>query len=67
MNAAVGIIGVGWVGASVAISALHAGVANELLLSDVRGDVAEDDAERAAVEQSAGVLRKASASVVSMD
>ena len=35
MNASVGIIGIGWVGASVAISALHGGVANELLLSDV--------------------------------
>ena len=44
MNASVGIIGIGWVGASVAISALHAGVANELLLSDVRADVAERQA-----------------------
>ena len=44
MNASVGIIGIGWVGASVAISALHAGVANELLLSDVRADVAEGEA-----------------------
>lgn len=44
MNAAVGIIGIGWVGASVAISALHAGVASELLLSDVRADVAEGEA-----------------------
>ncbi|MDQ3997571.1 MAG: L-lactate dehydrogenase [Gemmatimonadota bacterium] len=44
MKASVGIIGIGWVGASVAISALHAGVANELLLSDVRGDVAEGEA-----------------------
>jgi L-lactate dehydrogenase len=44
VNAAVGIIGVGWVGASVAISALHAGVASELLLSDVRADVAEGEA-----------------------
>lgn len=44
MNASVGIIGVGWVGASVAISALHAGVAGELLLSDVRADVAEGEA-----------------------
>jgi L-lactate dehydrogenase len=44
VNASIGIIGVGWVGASVAISALHAGVANELLLSDVRADVAEGEA-----------------------
>ncbi len=44
MNASVGIVGIGWVGASVAISALHAGVANELLLSDVRREVAEGEA-----------------------
>jgi L-lactate dehydrogenase len=44
VNASVGIIGVGSVGASVAISALHTGVANELLLSDVRADVAEGEA-----------------------
>ena len=40
----VGIIGTGWVGSSVAISTLHAGVANELLLSDLRGEVAEGEA-----------------------
>ena len=40
----VGIIGTGWVGASVAISTLHQGVANELVLCDVRGDVAEGEA-----------------------
>jgi L-lactate dehydrogenase len=44
VNASVGIIGVGWVGASVAISTLHAGVASELLLCDVRADVAEGEA-----------------------
>jgi L-lactate dehydrogenase len=44
VKASVGIIGVGWVGASVAISALHAGVASELLLADVRADVAEGEA-----------------------
>lgn len=44
MNASVGIIGVGWVGASVAISALHTGVANELLLSDVRAELAAGEA-----------------------
>ena len=40
----VAIIGTGWVGASVAISTLHAGVADELLLSDARADVAEGEA-----------------------
>ena len=44
MNASVGIVGTGWVGSSVAISTLHAGVANELLLADVRGEVAEGEA-----------------------
>ena len=34
----------GWVGSSVAISALHAGVASELLLADARADVAEGEA-----------------------
>ena len=32
----VGIIGMGWVGSSIAISALHAGVAQELWLNDRR-------------------------------
>lgn len=40
----VAIIGIGWVGASVAISTLHAGVADELLLTDARADVAEGEA-----------------------
>jgi L-lactate dehydrogenase len=40
----VGIVGVGAVGSSVAISTLHAGVANELLLSDAREAVAEGEA-----------------------
>lgn len=40
----VGIVGTGWVGSSVAISTLHAGVAGELLLSDARGEVAEGEA-----------------------
>jgi L-lactate dehydrogenase len=44
MNARVGIVGVGWVGASVAISTLHAGVAGELLLSDLRAELAEGEA-----------------------
>jgi L-lactate dehydrogenase len=34
----------GWVGTSVAISTLHAGVAGEVLLNDVRTDVAEGEA-----------------------
>jgi len=40
----VGILGTGWVGASVAISILHSGFASELLLSDVKFDVAEGEA-----------------------
>jgi L-lactate dehydrogenase len=40
----IGIIGMGWVGASVAISTLQAGVAQELLLNDARGDLAEGEA-----------------------
>lgn len=40
----VAIIGTGWVGASVAISTLHSGVADELLLTDARQDVAEGEA-----------------------
>jgi L-lactate dehydrogenase len=40
----VGIIGTGWVGPSVAISTLHSGAADELLLSDVRAELAEGEA-----------------------
>ena len=40
----VGMLGTGWVGASVAISILHSGFASELLLSDVKSDVAEGEA-----------------------
>jgi len=40
----VGIIGTGWVGSSVAISTLHAGLAQELLLHDVRTAIAEGEA-----------------------
>lgn len=40
----IGIIGMGWVGTSVAISVLHAGTASELLLNDIRKDVAEGEA-----------------------
>ena len=44
MKRTVAIIGTGWVGSSIAISTLHSGVADELLLHDVRADVAEGDA-----------------------
>lgn len=40
----VGILGTGWVGTSVAISVLHGGFVNALLLSDVRAEVAEGEA-----------------------
>jgi L-lactate dehydrogenase len=40
----IGIIGTGWVGASVAISTLHAGIAHELLLHDIKSEVAEGEA-----------------------
>lgn len=44
MRRRVGIIGTGWVGSSVAISILHSGVADELLLHDVRVELAEGEA-----------------------
>lgn len=44
MQLSVGILGTGRVGASVAISILHAGFASELLLADARADVAEGEA-----------------------
>ena len=44
MKRRVGIIGMGWVGSSVAISTLHSGIADELLLHDVREAVAEGEA-----------------------
>ena len=40
----IGILGTGWVGSSVAISVLHAGIAGELLLADARDAVAEGEA-----------------------
>lgn len=40
----IGIIGTGWVGTSIAISVLHGGLANALLLHDVRQAVAEGEA-----------------------
>jgi len=44
MKRRVAIIGTGWVGASVAISTLHSGVADELLLHDAHQEVAEGEA-----------------------
>ena len=44
MQLSIGILGTGWVGASVAVSLLHAGVAGELLLSDMRAELAEGEA-----------------------
>jgi L-lactate dehydrogenase len=44
MKRRVAIIGSGWVGASVAISTLHSGIADELILHDVRQEVAEGEA-----------------------
>lgn len=44
MKRQVAIIGTGWVGSSVAISTLHSGVADELLLYDVREAVVEGEA-----------------------
>jgi L-lactate dehydrogenase len=44
MTISVGVVGTGWVGASVAISVLHAGFASELLLADLRHEVAEGEA-----------------------
>ena len=40
----VGIIGLGRVGASAAISVLHSGIAEELLLHDARPDTADGEA-----------------------
>ncbi|MCS6857425.1 MAG: hypothetical protein NZM37_06925 [Sandaracinaceae bacterium] len=37
----IGIVGLGWVGASVAISTLHRGIARELWLNDIREGLAE--------------------------
>lgn len=40
----IGIVGMGWVGSSVAISVLQSGIAGELLVNDVRGELAEGEA-----------------------
>ena len=44
MDARIGIVGTGWVGSSVAISTLHAGIASSLLLHDANGPLAEGEA-----------------------
>jgi len=44
MGARVGIIGMGWVGTSVASSVLQSGVATELLLNDAKPGLAEGEA-----------------------
>lgn len=44
MRRQIAVVGTGWVGASVAISTLHSGIADELLLHDARGDLAEGEA-----------------------
>jgi L-lactate dehydrogenase len=44
MKRRVGIIGCGSVGASVAVSTLHSGAADELLLNDLRTQIAEGEA-----------------------
>ena len=40
----IGIIGMGWVGSSVAISILHRGLCKKLYISDVRKEIAEGEA-----------------------
>jgi L-lactate dehydrogenase len=44
MKRRVAIIGTGWVGSSVAISTLHSGTADELLLHDLNHELAEGEA-----------------------
>jgi L-lactate dehydrogenase len=44
MKRSIGIIGMGWVGSSIAISLLHSGLADELLLYDIRSEIAEGEA-----------------------
>ncbi len=40
----IGIIGMGWVGTSVAISILQRGICEELLLNDLKSEIAEGEA-----------------------
>lgn len=43
-NTSIGIIGMGWVGSSVAISILQQGLCNELLVNDLKTEIAEGEA-----------------------
>jgi L-lactate dehydrogenase len=63
--ATVGIIGTGWVGSSVAISTLHAGVAGRVLLNDAREAVAEGEAMD--LRHGAAFLPSASVEAVPLD
>ncbi len=40
----IGIVGMGWVGSSIAISTLHSGIPSELLLADAKPGLAEGEA-----------------------
>ena len=40
----IGVVGMGWVRSSVAISTLQTGVATELLVQDLKADLAEGEA-----------------------
>ena len=42
--ASIGVVGMGWVGSSVAMATLQRGVGKELLLNDVRPGIAEGEA-----------------------
>ena len=44
MNDAIGIIGMGWVGSSIAISILQRGLCKQLLVNDINMDIAEGEA-----------------------
>jgi L-lactate dehydrogenase len=44
MKVSLGIIGMGWVGSSIAISILHQGLCNELLIADQKKEIAEGEA-----------------------
>ena len=60
MKRRVGIIGTGWVGASVAISTLHSGVADELLVA-IPGDEGLRRLRDEAADRLAGSLSGAAA------
>ncbi len=44
MKNSIGIIGMGWVGSSVAISILNRGICKNLLVNDLKGEIAEGEA-----------------------